>query len=552
MTQLVNGLHFRNIRGDIYGGVTAAVVALPLALAFGVASGAGAIYGMYGAIIVGFFAAIFGGTPSQVSGPTGPMTVVMTAIILQYMAHDPETGLATAFTVVILGGLIQIAMGVLKLGRYIDFVPYPVLSGFMSGIGVIIIILQLAPLVGQVTTTDGILAAFSNLPGLLSNPIIDATILGILTLIIVWFWPARFNKLIPGSLLALIVGTVVYLLFFEAGGNVKIIGDIPTGAPEFHLPTYSPELLIDMLKSAFVLALLGAIDSLLTSLVADNKTRTIHNSDRELIGQGIGNTVAGFFWGLPGAGATMRTVVNVRAGGRTPISGGLHSVILLAIVLGLGSLAESIPHAVLAGILIKVGYDIIDWDYVKRLTTAPRIDVLIMIAVLLITVFIDLITAVGVGVVASCLILVNRLHGLQVGNINLIRSPGEETPLTDEEAEIMKAADGRVLLFHLTGPISFGAAREMGKQLANIDDYDMLVLDLTDVHLIDTTSCKAIEDIILTHVESDRDIYLCGFDDEVYKIMQRLDILRPMDKQHVLYTREAALRSVALKLQAEA
>ncbi len=549
MTQLIHGLHFKNIRGDIFGGITAAVVALPLALAFGVASGAGATAGLYGAIIVGFFAALFGGTPSQVSGPTGPMTVVMTAIIIEYLGKYPDTGMAIAFTVVVMGGLLQILMGVLKLGRYINLVPFPVLSGFMSGIGVIIIILQLAPLVGHETTKDGIFAAFQNLPRLLSSPVFDATILGMITLLIVYLWPPKLNKLFPSQLLALIVGTGLYLLFLHSG-SVKIIGDIPTGIPALHMPAFNADLFIDMIKSAFVLATLGAIDSLLTSLVADNKTRTHHDSDRELIGQGIGNTIAGMFWGLPGAGATTRTVVNIRAGGQTPISGALHSIILLTIVLGAASMAKLIPHAVLAGILVKVGIDIIDWDYLKRAMTAPRTDVLIMLTVLLITVFIDLITAVAVGVVAASLILVQRLTNLQLEQVSLITEPGEEAPLSDEEAKIMSELKGQVLLFHLSGPISFGAAKGMTRQLSGIDEYKIMLLDITDVHMIDTTSCKAIEDIIHDQLATEREIYLIGFDADVYDVLDRMGVLAKLDKTHVVWSRVEALRIAQHKLQA--
>ncbi len=546
MAKLFHGLHFNNVRGDIYGGITAAVVALPLALAFGVASGAGAIAGLYGAIITGFFAALFGGTPSQVSGPTGPMTVVMTAIIIDYMARFPESGMALAFTVVILGGLIQIAMGVFKLGRFINFVPFPVLSGFMSGIGVIIIILQLAPLIGHETLKGSILTAFLNLPSVYLSPVMDAAILGVVTLVIVYTWPAKLSKLIPAPLLALVVGTGLYLLLFK-GGEAKILGDIPTGIPGFHMPEFTLPLLGSMLESALVLATLGAIDSLLTSLVADNKTRTHHDSDRELIGQGIGNTIAGFFWGLPGAGATMRTVVNIRAGGSTPISGALHSLILLVIVLGAGAQAENIPHAVLAGILIKVGVDIIDWDFLKRLGSAPRIDVLIMVSVLIITVFVDLITAVAAGVVASCLILVNSLTDLQLNNVKVIANPKEEDPLSAEEASLLTELDGDVILFHLSGPVSFGAAKGMLRKVHDLDDYKALLLDMTDVDFIDTTSCIAVEDIIQHHFNDDREIYLIGFNDSVYDIMLQMNILAPLEKTHIFRTRLAALRAVHMK-----
>jgi len=362
---LINGLHFKNLRGDIYGGLTAAVVALPLAMAMGVASGVGAIAGLYGAIILGFFAALLGGTPSQVSGPTGPMTVVMAAIFLQYTGmfpDNPAQGAALAFSVVVFGGLLQILMGFLHLGKYIELVPHPVVSGFMSGIGVIIILLQIGPILGEASISKPI-DAFMSIPELISQMHLASLALGLLALAIVYGVPyflPRLNRLIPSPLLALIIGTLVYV-FFMPEGSTPIIGEIPTGLPDFHMPTIDPSLALTMLGSALTLAGLGAIDSLLTSLVADNITRSQHKSDRELIGQGIGNSIAGLFGGLPGAGATMRTVVNVKAGGRTPISGMLHAIVLLIIVLGAGSMASQIPKAVLAGILIKVGTDIIDW-----------------------------------------------------------------------------------------------------------------------------------------------------------------------------------------------
>ena len=337
---LIHGLHLRNVRGDIYGGLTAAVVALPLGLAFGVSSGAGPIAGLYGAIFVGLFAALFGGTPSQISGPTGPMTVVMALIFTEYCALDPVRGPALAFTIVIMGGGLQILFGALRLGRYINYVPQPVISGFMTGIGVIIITLQLGPLLGHAAASRP-LAALQSLPAAIAQPVEPTLWLGLVTLGIVYFTPSRIGRLLPAPLIALIAGTVL-LTFVVPDNRVAILGDIPTGLPDLHLPTFSLVLLPGMIKSALILALLGAIDSLLTSLVADNITRTHHDSDRELIGQGVGNAIAGLFGGLPGAGATMRTMVNVRAGGRTPLSGALHAVVLLSVVLGLGGIASSI------------------------------------------------------------------------------------------------------------------------------------------------------------------------------------------------------------------
>ncbi|HEC11760.1 MAG TPA: SulP family inorganic anion transporter [Acidiferrobacteraceae bacterium] len=540
----VNGLHFNNIRGDIYGGLTAAVVALPLALAFGVSSGAGPIAGVYGAIIVGFFAALFGGTPAQVSGPTGPMTVVMAVIFTQYTSmfpDDPSHGAALAFTVVIMGGLFQILFGVLKIGRFIELVPHPVTSGFMSGIGVIIILLQLGPLLGHVTA-GGPLASAQALPEVFANPVAYAMLLGLLSLVIVFFLPKRINQLIPSPLVALLVGTGMLLLFIPEG-KVSLLGEVPTGlpSPQFPVLNMNWSLFTDMVKSALVLATLGTIDSLLTSLVADNITRTHHKSDRELIGQGIGNTVAGFFGGLPGAGATMRTVVNVHAGGRTPLSGALHALILLAVVLGAGGLAQYIPHAVLAGILIKVGTDIIDWDYLKRLRHAPKAGVAIMFVVFFVTVFVDLISAVAIGMVMASFLFLQRMTDLQLKSITAINQPSKEAPLTDHEAAILGKAEGQILLYHMEGPLSFGAAKGMIKRWTEFNDYQALIMDLTDVPALDFTSTRAIDDIISDTLVMDRHVFLVSPRRRVMRFLKNQGIIEKINPDYLHKSRIDAL-----------
>ncbi len=543
---IVNGLHFNNLRGDIYGGLTAAVVALPLAMAMGVASGVGPIAGMYGAIFVGFFAAIFGGTPAQVSGPTGPMTVVMAAIFTQYTGmfpDDPMQGAALAFTVVMLGGLFQIAFGLLKMGKYIELVPHPVVSGFMSGIGVIIILLQFGPLLGAEPDSRPLQAAQS-IPHYISTMDSSSLLLGIIALLVVYGVPAllpKVNKLAPSPLLALFAGTLVYLLFMPAG-STPVIGDIPTGFPELHLPVIDPSLMLEMIASGLTLAGLGAIDSLLTSLVADNVTRTQHKSDRELIGQGIGNSIAGLFGGLPGAGATMRTVVNVKAGGRTPVSGALHAVILLLIVLGAGSLASDIPKAVLAGILIKVGTDIIDWDYLKQLKHAPKAGIVIMLTVLIITVSVDLLLAVGVGMVMASFLFMQRITDMQIANMRPMTRPGEEVPLNEEEAQIMQQADGQILLFHLSGPMSFSSAKSLIRRHAGISGYQVMLLDLTEVPSIDFTTTRALQDIIRDTVDAGRHIFLVGACDAVRQMLEKQNVLRHIETEHLCRQRIDALR----------
>ena len=546
----INGLHFNNVRGDIYGGLTAAVVALPLALAMGVASGAGPIAGIYGAIFVGFFAAIFGGTPAQVSGPTGPMTVVMALIFTQYTAlfpNDPATGAALVFTVVMMGGLFQILFGFLRIGKFIEFVPHPVVSGFMSGIGVIIILIQIGPLLGHASSAKP-LAAVQMMPEFFSHIHTPSLILALIALAIVYGVPKflpKLNKMVPSPLLALVAGTLTYTLVFKDSGS-PILGEIPTGFPQPQLPTIMLQYLPDMIKSALILAALGAIDSLLTSLVADNVTRTHHKSDRELIGQGIGNTIAGLFGGLPGAGATMRTVVNVKAGGLTPISGALHAVILLIIVLGADELASTIPKAVLAGILVKVGTDIIDWDYLKRLGTAPKAGIAMMLTVLLMTVFIDLIIAVATGMVMAAMIFMKRMSDLQMEGTTTINEPTEEFPLQDDEKAIMEQAKGQILLYHIEGPLSFGAAKGMVRRLAQFDDYKVLILDLSGVPQIDFTAAMALNDMICDVLESDdQKVLLVGMRAKVEAFLNKQGILKPVDKSFIHADRASALNHTA-------
>ena len=393
--RLINRLQFGNLRGDLFGGLTAAIVALPLALAFGVASGAGAIAGLYGAVFTGFFAALCGGTPSQVTGPTGPMTVVMATVFTKLVAENPENGLTMAFTAVMLSGALQILFGVLRLGQFITLMPYTVISGFMSGIGAIIITLQLAPLLGHPAQSK-VIASLQHLPEVLAAPHPMATGLGLLTLVIVFGWSGKLTKIAPSPLVALIVCTIVSVLVFP-NSDVPRIGEIPQGFPQLQWPHLNLAQIQDIAGYSLMLATLGAIDSLLTSLVADNITHTQHDSEQELIGQGIGNLLSGLFGGLPGAGATMRTVINVQAGGRTALSGMFHALVLLCIVLWTRDFTAQIPHAVLAGILIKVGIKIIDWSFLRRVCQVSMRAALVTYGVLILTVFVDLITAVIVG-----------------------------------------------------------------------------------------------------------------------------------------------------------
>ncbi|WP_017324347.1 SulP family inorganic anion transporter [Synechococcus sp. PCC 7336] len=539
--KLFHGLRFDNLRGDAFGGVTAAIVALPLALAFGVSSGAGAITGLYGAILIGLFAALFGGTPSQISGPTGPMTVVMATVFTAVAAADSsENSIALAFTIVMLGGLFQILFGVLRLGKYITLIPYTVVSGFMSGIGAIIISIEIGPLLGYPGAGSAI-ASLQQVPNNLVNLDPISTGLGLLTLAIVLFYPRRLNRILPAPLTALIVSTLVSVLLFP-DSDILRIGEIPTGLPQLHLPRLELSQLKLAISYGLTLATLGAIDSLLTSLVADNITRTQHDSDRELIGQGIGNLVSGLFGGLPGAGATMRTVVNVQAGGKTPISGVIHALVLLVVLLQAGPLTATIPHAVLAGILLKVGIDIIDWGFLKRAHKISLRAAGIMYGVMLLTVFVDLITAVAVGVFVANLFTIQRQTEVLSKDVKAIKSPEDDDSLSHEARELLRKADGRILLFSLSGPMSFGAAKTISRRLAIVGSYDALILDVTGVPLLGVTASLAIENMVRESVARHRRVYIVGAKDEVESRLKRLDVFDRLPAENRLDNRLEALQ----------
>ena len=520
---LINGFHLKNIRGDVLGGLTAAVVALPLALAFGNAAlgPGGAIYGLYGAVVVGFLAALFGGTPAQVSGPTGPMSVTVAGVVASLAAvgvpRDLSAGeiLPLVMAAVVIGGLFQILFGLLRLGKYITLVPYSVVSGFMSGIGVIIITLQIGPLLG-ISTRGGVLESLSTL---FNNfePNGAAIAVAAMTLAIVFLTPRKISQWVPSPLLALLIVTPLSILLF-GDSSIDRIGAIPEGGLSLSLPDPSlGNFFPIILKAGLVLAVLGAIDSLLTSLVADNISQTRHNSDRELIGQGIGNAVAGIFTGLPGAGATMRTVINVKSGGSTPISGMVHSVVLLLVLVGAGPLAAQIPTALLAGILIKVGLDIIDWGFLLRAHRLSLKTASVMYGVLLMTVFWDLIWAVLVGVFIANMLTIDsitetQLEGMEADNPFNSESNNNaaNAQLPSDEKALLDRCAGDVMLFRLKGPLSFGAAKGITERMMLVRNYKVLILDITDVPRLGVTATLAIEDMVQEALNNSRKAYVAG------------------------------------------
>ena len=540
--QLTNRIHFRNLRGDIFGGVTAAIIALPMALAFGVASGAGAAAGLWGAVLVGFFAALFGGTPTLISEPTGPMTVVMTAVIANLTASNPENGLAMAFTVVMMAGVFQIILGSLRLGRYVTLMPYTVISGFMSGIGIILIILQIAPFLGQVNPGGGVLGTLGSLPELLTNIQPEETALAVLTVAILLFTPSKLKRFVPPQLLALVIGTVVSLTLFTNADVIRRIGEIPMGLPVLQMPVFSADQLQIMLIDAAVLGMLGCIDALLTSVIADSLTRTEHDSNKELIGQGLGNLASGLFGGIAGAGATMGTVVNIQTGGRTALSGLTRAFILFIVVLWAGSLTSVIPMAVLAGIALKVGIDIIDWSFLKRAHQISWKGALIMYGVIALTVFVDLIAAVGIGVFVANILTIDRLSQLQAQDVRAITDADDEITLTETEKNLLDQAAGRVLLFHLSGPMIFGIAKAIAREHNAVRHCEALVIDLSDVPHIGVTSSLAIENALKDALDDGRDIYIVGATGQIKRRLERLGLFSLIPPQNLLMDRTEALR----------
>ncbi|MFM1891603.1 MAG: hypothetical protein RLZ44_680 [Pseudomonadota bacterium] len=546
--RLFNEIRFDNLRGDLFGGVTAAIIALPMALAFGVASGAGPAAGLYGAVLVGLFAALFGGTPTLISEPTGPMTVVMTAVIANLIAANPENGMAMAFTVVMMAGVLQILFGALKLGHYVTMMPYTVISGFMTGIGVILIVLQLGPFLGQATPPGGVLGTLGSLPALVTAIQPAETALAVLTFGLIVLFPKRLRRILPPQLIALVVGTLISV-FVLSHLEIRRIGEIPTGLPELQLPVFTAAQWQLMVVDAAVLAVLGSIDALLTSVIAENLTRKEHSSDKELFGQGMGNLASGLFGGIPGAGATMGTVVNIQTGGRTALSGLTRAVLLLVVVVWAGQLTAHIPLAVLAGIALKVGFDIIDWSFLKRAHRVSSKAALIMYAVIGLTVFVDLITAVALGVFIANVLTIERMVKLQSESVKAIRHPTAGHDLTGDEQTLLERAKGRILVFSLGGPLIFGVAKAISRQHAVLEDHQVLILDFTDVPLLGVSSSLALEKLVLEDLQQDRPVFIAGAASEVRRRLDKLGVLQALPPDHVTATRQEALQLATALLE---
>ncbi len=531
---------FETFRGDVFGGITVAIVGLPLALAYGVVSGLGAVAGMYGAIAVGFFTAIFGGGRSLISGPTGPMSVAMAVIVTGHAGS-----LAEAFIIAIMAGLVQVLIGVTKIGRFVVYTPYSVISGFMSGIGIIIILLQTLPFLGISGASGPPASVVLAWPEALRNIDFNAFSIAAATLLVGIFWPKRFRNYLPPTLAALIIGTLLSFLWLR---GVPVIGEVPTGLPQLRFPDFSLSILARGIEPALIIGFLGAIDSLLSALIGDAMTRTRHEPNRVLIGQGLGNIFAGFIGGLPGAGSTTRTVVNIRAGGSTRVSGALYAVIMLGIVLGLGRFVEAIPHAVLAGILIRVGWGIIDWRFITRIHRVQREHLVVMVVTLGLTVFLDLVTAVAIGLIAAGMTSARVLERLELDSVVSVPLLDQSFFSGKKEEPEVEDFSARVGLVALRGRFSVASSTKLIATISkDIGEHEVVIFDLTDTVYMDDSAALVVERLIDAAIDQKTECIVMGLSGLPAVTLGALNVLKRVPADRIVGKLSKA-REIAQKL----
>jgi sulfate permease, SulP family len=509
-----------SIKGDFTGGLTAAIIALPMALAFGLQSGLGPEYGLYTAIILAIIASIIAGTKTLISDPTGPMTIVAATIIASSgFTSNPEIAWPTIIATFALAGLFQIVFGFIKVAQYVKYISYPVLSGFMGGIGIIIILFQWHSFFG-VPRPGKILDIISDIHNPILSPNLSALILGCSTLVLIYIIPL-ISKKIPAGLVALIIGTLISLALEP--GTFSIIGEIPSSLPEFEglkLKNFNFNNISSVIVGALTLAGLGTIDTLLTSVVADNVTKTKHNGNRELIGQGLGNFVAALFGGIPGAGSTTGTVANIKSNGKSNISGIIKGLILLVVLLGLGQYLKNVPIPVLSALLISVGIGIIDFQGMKRLIKIKNSDTLVLILVIILTVFADLLVAVGVGMVLSSFFFMQRMG-------ELVDQQSKQGNLADIEKKlkIPEKIKDKIYDFELDGPLFYGFSDQFKEQAESIKGKDAVIINMSNVPYIDASGIYVLEEVITSFKDKKMDVILVGVKDHIFKQFEDLKVI---------------------------
>lgn len=516
----------KTLVGDLVGGLLAAIIALPLALAFGVASGLGAPAGLYAAIVCGIIAALFGGTPGMITGPTGPVTVMIAALATQH-PDKPHLVFASA----IAAGIFQILFGQLRIGQLIQYIPHPVVSGFMTGIGVIIVSIQLLPLVGMPTEGD-VFAAFESIWKSASHVNFHALMLGLSTIAIIYLVQILRWK-IPPLLIALAGGTAAALVL---NLNVPTIGTIPEGLPRVTLPPFDVEFLHIVLTSGLSFAIVGSIDSLLTAVLVDKATKQRHESNRELVAQGIGNIASGFVGGIPCSGTTMPSIVNVSSGGRTLLSGVFSGLLLLAVLMGLGKVASQIPLCVLAGILITVGIGIMDRKTLSAVKTAPRSDTIVMLLVLVLTVFVDLLMAVAIGVALASSIFAKRMADTKRSKIMAMESVSEWHQLAKR---LPPTISDQLFLYDFIGPLFFGEVNNFIDAWKGLKDSAAVILRFHNVPFIDQSGAYALEEALDDWTGAPNGVLFVGLNDNIRTVLDGVGI--ELDRSNCFVTVEQAL-----------
>ncbi len=522
-----------NLRGDLLGGVTAAVVMLPVGLAYGVASGVGPIAGLYSAIAAGFVTAALGGSPGLISGPTAPMTVAMAVIVASY-----AVSLQQAFTIVVLAGVIQILLGLAGLGRYVAYTPHAVITGFMSGIGIIIMLMQTLPAVGASAVPGGALGAMRAWPAAVLAVNVDAVSVAAISLAATVCWPRRFRRFLPAPLAALLVGTAAGVLVFR---GAPTIGEVPAGLPVIQAPVLAPGVLAGALQPAFLLAMISSVSSLLTALAADSLTRSHHDAGRVLTGQGLGNIVAGLIGGLPSAGSNQGTMVSIHAGGRTPVAGALLAAVLVALLLGLGRYAEPIPHAALAAIVMRAGWGLVDWHLLARMRWLQRHHLVVLLLTIALTVLVDLLTGVAIGLIAAGLTNARQLEKLELDSV--VSVPLVEQGFfgsTDRESATDEFA-ARVGLLALRGYFTVASSRSLTWMVsADIRDHDVVIFDFRDTVYVDDSAAMVVRRLIGVATEQDTECIVMGMSTVVAGTLYALDTLRQVPADHVVDTVDEA------------
>ena len=523
----------QTLRRDILGGLTAAVVALPLALAYGIVSGMGAAAGLYGAIAVGFCAAVFGGTATQISGPTAPIAILMGIIIASHTST-----MAEALTVVVLAGVMQALLGALKLGRFVAYTPHVVIAGFLSAIGILVMAIQVLPILGLPTVPGGAVGMVRALPHAVQHINADALAIGCTTLAVAALWPARLSRILPAPLAGLCAGTLLGVLWL---GDAPIIGPIPAGLPPLHLELPSLDFLPRAIQPALSLALIGSVVSLLTSLAADSMTRTTHDPERELIGQGVGNMAAGFVGGLPGAGTPVYTVSNIRAGGQTRMAGVVFAVLILALLLGLSPYVSVIPRAALAGVLMKVGWDLVDWSILLRLRQLRREHAIIFLATLVTAVFVSLIGAVVVGLIISAWVRAAHVQMLELDSVISVPLLDSTFLYIDDEPEDADPFEARVGMIVLKGSLTVASSRKLIETISvDIKEHEVVIFDFRDAGYIDDSAAMVVRQLIDLAAEEGTPTIAVGVSGQVADTLADFDVLHSVSPRNAVATLDDA------------